>query len=510
MEPKTMTRTLAVPETVFDDVTECPVDCSFTLPDYLPEIAAVLKCLMKPVIQSHQISGDRVVADGTVYLQLLYLDEERRCVRNFEYSQPFTAAFTVKDLKSSDDITLTAKAGYLNCRATGPRGADVHGAFAVRLKVVTLTPTEVITTVEENSLFSKGEELCHTIQDGYAQKQFTINEVLETGTIFPAEQLLRNEAAVLITECKQLPEKAIVKGDILLKTYYVTDTQTGTMGCSKNRIPFSQIIDVEGLSEQTMCECHAELLLCDVHVTQNGNGDNSLLSVTLKVNLILRTYVEERCAVITDAFHTQYPLKLQTKRIIPTRIVSLQQENQLIKQLVDLPDGDIAEIVDVWCDIVPTETHCENQTAKVDARLTVCMVTRDGNGILSYYERMADFSCDFSESCEQMAVWFTLIDCDYTRNGKQLELQLQVSILRKCMVSNSILAVTALSADETAPYKREEGMEHCSLKAYFASPGECVWEIAKAEHASPWQLQEENEISEDVLKESTMLLIPFS
>ncbi len=509
MEIETTIRTIAIPETVFDDVTECPVDCNFTLPDYLPEISTILKCLMKPIIQSHQIIGDRVMTDGTIYLQFLYLDEERKCVRSFEHSQPFTAAFTVKNLENFDDIILNTKSGYLNCRATGPRGVDVHGAFSVRLTLMSQMPIEVVESTENKNVFYKGEKIHNTLLDAFVQKQFTINEVLEIGRNLPAEQLLRNDAVALITECKQLPEKAIVKGDILLRTYYITDTQTGTVGCTKSRIPFSQILDIEGLTEEKLCDCQADVLLCDVHVTQNANNDNSLLSVTLKVSIVLRTYSEECCTVMTDVFHTGYPLKLKTQRLMPTQIVSLQHGNHTLRQTVELPDSDIADIVDVWCDIITTETHCEENAAIANMRLNVCMITRDDNGILAYYERTTDTEILFEECCEQLSVQFTLIDCEYHLNGTQLELQLQLAVTRKCLSSHTCLAVTALAVDENTPYHQELGMEGCSLKAYFAKMGESVWDIAKKEHTSPWQLQEENELTEEILGENRVLLIPM-
>ncbi len=508
MELQTTTRMIGIPETVFDDAEECPIDCAFTLPDYLPEIAAVLKCLMKPVIQSHQISGDRVMADGTVYLQLLYLDEGRNCVHRFEYAQPFTATFTVKDMKSTDDIELSSKSGYLNCRATGPRSVDVHGAFSVRMKVCAPSQTEVVVAAEENGLFCRHEEWCCTMPEGYAQKQFTVNEVLETGALFSAEQVLRNESAAVITDCKQMPEKAIVKGDILLKTFYVTDEQTGAIAHVKNRIPFSQIIDMEGLTEQTVCDCRAELVVCDVHVTQNAGG-NTLLSVTVKVSVVLRGYTTEHGTLLTDAFHIQYPMKTNSQRLTAWETINSCCEMHTLRQAVDLPDSDVVDVLDVWCEVLPTETRCNEEASFADMRLIIGIIARDSNGKLSYYERTADATLHFPDVCEQLHVSISLIECDYTVSGKRLELQLQLSVCRECMVSHTCLALTELTADETAPYTREKGMEDCSLKVYFAGAGESLWEIAKAEHASPRQLQEENELLEDILTENTMLLIPL-
>lgn len=60
MDIQVTNKVIGTTESLFDDFDERPVDCDFVLPDYLPDIAAVLKCTMKPVVQSKQLSGDRL------------------------------------------------------------------------------------------------------------------------------------------------------------------------------------------------------------------------------------------------------------------------------------------------------------------------------------------------------------------------------------------------------------------------------------------------------------------
>lgn len=120
MDIQVTNKVIGTTETLFDDFDERPVDCDFVLPDYLPDIAAVLKCIMKPVVQSKQISGDRLMVDGVANIRVLYLDEARKCVRSCEFSQPFTSTFNVKNLGIGACIRLDAKANYVNCRATSP------------------------------------------------------------------------------------------------------------------------------------------------------------------------------------------------------------------------------------------------------------------------------------------------------------------------------------------------------------------------------------------------------
>ena len=81
MDFKVMNKAISTNETLFDDFDERPVDCDFVLPDYCPDIAAVLKCTLKPVIQSKQLSGDRMLVDGQANIRVMYLDEARKCVR---------------------------------------------------------------------------------------------------------------------------------------------------------------------------------------------------------------------------------------------------------------------------------------------------------------------------------------------------------------------------------------------------------------------------------------------
>ncbi len=505
MELQTTMRRIGLTGTIFDDFDERPVDCDFMLPDFLPDMAAVLKCTMKPVVQSHQISGDRVMADGTVYLNVLYLDEGRKCVRSFENAQPFTSVFTVKDLSAADRVTLSAKPNYVNCRATGPRRVDIHGAFSVKLIVTSRVDTEVIETAEARDLYTKGCKIAYTADGGGAEKPFTINEVLELESEMPAEMIVRHEAHICISDCKQLPGKAVIKGDVLLKTVYVTDTVAGTLCQAKHSIPFSQILDVEGLDEETLCECLAEIVSCDVRLSQNPNGESRLLSVSVKSVLSLHCFVQENCDLLTDAFHTVYPLTLTTQRIMPSCLTTLSREPVTLQQSLSLPDGGIADILDVWSDVVTVA--CEN--GELEGQLLVQLIARDTNGVVAYYERPLDMTVPIADDCDQTVVSADVLDTEYTLSGDRLELRLQLLVCRRTGTVESYLAVTALQADESAPHPCTQGLENCQVKVCFAKAGDSLWEIAKATHASPTALMKENNLNDEILQSRTMLLIPL-
>ena len=170
MDIQVTNKVIGTTESLFDDFDERPVDCDFVLPDYLPDIAAVLKCTMKPVVQSKQLSGDRLIADGVANLRVLYLDEARKCVRSCEFTQPFTSTFNVKNAGVGACIRLDAKPNYVNCRATSPRRLDIHGAFSVKLKVTAEGGQEVVSSARGEGVYTRTKPLYYTVPTSSAEK----------------------------------------------------------------------------------------------------------------------------------------------------------------------------------------------------------------------------------------------------------------------------------------------------------------------------------------------------
>ncbi len=492
---------------VFDEVDERPVDCDFMLPDYLPDITAVLKCRMKPVVQSHQISGDRVLADGTVYLQLLYLDEERRCVHSYEHTQPFTSTFTVKELQGGEAIRFSTKTNYVNCRPTGPRRVDVHGAFGVRLTVCAEQQTEVITAVSGDGIHTRGCTVSGSVLGGYVEKTVSLNEVLELE--HTAMATVRHEAAACITDCRRLTGKVIVKGDVAMETVYVTDSQNGTMVKAVHRIPFSQILDIKGLTDEQLCDCHVQVTQCDIRTMQDPAGENRLLSVAIKLLVTVTCYQTSVCDVVTDAYHTGYPLKADTCRVESQNVAFVRADGVTLTSSQALPEGDIAEVLDVWCEPLPPECHAESGQTAVHGQWQVGLLTRDSQGLISYYERLADYDTLLPDTCACVNATVWPLETAFTYNGERVDLRVQAMIERIGTQPKPCHAITHVAVDETAPYQTQGVLQNCCLKLCFAAAGESLWEIARREHTSFEALKEENQLETDILEHNTMLMIPM-
>ena len=505
MELQTIVKQVKIIQTVFDDFDERPLDCDLVLPEYLPDIASVLKCMIDPKVQNYQISGDRVMADGTVTIRLLYLDEERRCIRTFENAQPFTATFTVKGLGNNCRVKLSTRINYVNCRATGPRRADIHGAFCVCLKVTGEKEESIIEEIDNTAVRTRHCSAEYSRLSAFAEKAFTVSEVVELKNGSCSQIPIRTQAISCITDCKALAGKAVIKGELILKTVYSAEDGSGALCTCENVVPFSQIVDADGLTEEQITCCRSEVLMCEVHPVQNANGDSMLLSLSAKLMVSLQSYEKDDCTMLLDAYHMQYPLKCRMKQVEPWCVTAISDRVLPVNLSVDRPDSAICAVEDLWCDGIATQMSGD----ELSVHLSVCMITRDDKGCLSYYERPAEFSLQHGEHGCLRDVEIAVMRLSYTLSGDRIDIQLQLS--QKGLVSqeNTYSIIGELSADETTPYVMSEGMNGCCMKVYYGNQGESLWEIAKAQHLPIEQLCKENQLHGDVLNEDMVLLLPL-
>ncbi len=507
MTMTTRNTTACMTTTLFDGFDERPVDMDFILPDYCPDIAAILKCRLKPMISSRQINGDRVLVDGTVTVQTMYLDEGRQCVRSVEFSNPFTASFTVTELRPDACLQISAKPDYVNCRATSPRRLDVHGAFSVKLKVLAPTALELLEQVEGEGVQTRQTTLACSSPAVSVDKSFTLSEVLELGNGKPpAEALIRGEALPVLTDCKLMMNKVVLKGCLYLRHLYAADVTTGKMEPVEHEIPFSQLVDVEGLQEDWLCDAQLDVAAGDVHISTNQNGEGALLSVSVKLNAHITCTRNEEATALLDVYSTRCPLHPDTRPVKAEQLCGILRTAEVLRETFDLPPEEIAGIVDLWGEIEILSTDCKEGKCRIAGRLNIYLLTRNNNGEISYFERPVDVEWEYADSCDRIEEEVCITRLDYVVNAqKQVELKVQLAVNRRCYRVCQLMAVCGVTADENDTFPPEKA----ALKIYYANAGESLWEIAKACHTSMDEVMKENELSSDILPANTMLLVPL-
>ena len=502
MEFQGKTQRLLTCLTVLDAVDEKPVDADVVLPDYCPDVAAVLGCELMPTVAEAGMSGDRLTAEGTALVRVLYLDENRDRVHTYEVSQAFSASFLTDGRQGETAVTVTTDTEYIHCRAVSPRRLDIHGAFRVRGTVTAAEEQTVLLEITEESVFTKTEPMTTSVPAGHAEKPFSINEHLKNAAA--VDSVIRSFAVPTVSETKVLAGKIIVKGDLHICTVTQQDREDAKTAEERFTLPFSQMLDLAGAGEETTVQAQVRVLSHSVRIEEDK--DEKSLYATTKLGLSAQAWREETAVVITDAYATTMPVELQTVPLTGTRLVGVSTETIQASKTLDLPP-EVREIRSVWCEASALATEIAQDNAVLSGRLLVHLLAADEQGQLQYFERPVEFEQSLPAKGTREEDVLSVVDTNvFTDNAGQMTAQVTLNATRRQFEETRVAAVTEITGNEDAAYPAEEA----AVKMVYADAGESLWNVAKATHTSVEALKEENELESEALSKRTMLLIPLA
>lgn len=506
-------KSVPVRETVFDGCLEQPIDLDFTLPDYCPGIEKILKCSVTPKIHSKDLSGDRLTIDGVVTVCVLYIDEEKKSLRSCEHSVPYSGSITVRSDCSDSVIRAYAKPEYVNCRAISPRRLDIHGAFSLCSKIDAIINRETAVDCGEDDIQLKKDKAPCSRLCALSQQQFSVMEELEPTNGSPAVRtIIKSSVRVRPLDCKVAGDKAMIKGELIVRVLYIADNEIAETAVMEFAIPVGQVVDTPGIENDSKIDYRLQLLSGDVRLLEAGTGDNgNCVSVDCRLCAFVAAYCDEEAEYISDAYSTRFDLDGEYSQLQLTRLVDLCRETSVTKSNADTETNGISKIIDIWGESCTAEPAFENGTVLIKGKVNACILALDNDSLPFYTERSIDYLCPVKLSvsdAERTAIDAAAsVDSISYRlsGGSTIDLRCEITVDARAFETTSARVLSSAHADEE--HKRT-GAPDVALTLYFAQKGESVWKIARNYGSRCDAIMRENEITEDEIDGNTMLLIP--
>jgi len=506
MENKLNKLTIPVCKTVLDCEEDCLVSGDFMLPEYCPDIAVVLKCLLSPRVQSRQWSGERLLVDGMTEIRVLYLDEERTCVRSAEFSQPFSCSLPAKELADGAMARLHFLPKYVNCRAVSPRRLEVRGALSLCARAEVAGTMEVAVPPEDSGLFTRTVTVPISAPATMAERIMAVSETFDfPADLPPAELMLGGDCWAIVRECKLLTGKAIVKGQVFFHQMYTDDAVNGGVYCLDFDLPFSQILDMEGATDGQAYSAHVTLLSDTERCVDGPEGGVHALEVAVKLLVQVQLYENQTLPLVLDAYHSACPVRLETGEVSAVARLGCQREETTLSMSIDLPAQPLDELVDVWVQPLTVNAVCADGKATMAGRMLLSMVVRDTDGMLSYYERPEDYRLEYPCPGNSVQAQVAVTGLRYRAvDGKlELHISLQLTMEHSRLVSERAVMEAVLDEERCFPPER------ATVKLYYADAGESLWDIGRSCHTSPEVIAQENNLHTDLLERPMVLTVPL-
>ena len=496
---------------LFDGCQEQPLDLDISLPDYCPDIQRILKCQVLPCLSSHALNGDQLETEGVVRVRILYLDSREDCVRCCETESRFSSVIPLRETPVNGAARVGARLEYVNCRAASPRRLDIHGAFSICAQVWDRRSCQICTQADDPDLEQRQQTVPASTLAGLGEQQFTISEMLEINNSKPpVESVLRSRACCMVQDCRPVSGKLLAKGIIRMEVLYSSALEDGALETMEFEIPFSQMVDCEGASED--CRCSLRMEVCDLslQVRNDSSGEPMRLEAELRLSAFSCAYREREITFVTDAYSTEYETELEHAPVQMSCIDEIISEQAMQKIQIDTGGESFSKILDVWNEMNSISAEIQNGQLLFTGKLNLCILACDPQETPFYLEKMADFSLSrsWNGSAEggRVLCWAQPGGIGYRITGNTgLEISVEMQVNGIASHTASCRAVSAMRGDES----RRKGSDGAVLCLYYAGENESVWDIAREHGVSLRALCEENGLSspEERLSEGQMLLL---
>lgn len=479
---------------LFDGAVEQPVEGDCTLPEYMPEIQRIVKCITVPSITQKLASGSRVTVSGFVMATVIYESSERTvhsAMQRLAFSKSVELASPVPEWSF---ISASGSMQYLNCRASSARRLDFRGAMSINLRVVGQHEQSVATEAVGGGIELLTENAVEKRLIGGSGKRFTVEDV------FPASGELKvvySCAEAVVRDCTLFDGSVSVAGSVEVLVLLLEQNKIAEKRFS---MPFNQIVDtaVFGAGDAYgIAEAHIISVLVEPQFGEDGG-----LVVSVGASLDAAVVERRELSFVADAYSTEYATAAE------------RGEYNLLSELVKINE--------------PIEGEQSFSYTAQDAQLEAALLMPSGfmaqdggttlNATLTVFLRMPDESLESAEFSfshrvldEEYSVgdtreWTALFKkCAAVLSGGTLKLSFSGELFGSAAVYRKIGGIKELSLDETAKKQKSD----LALCIYYAGEGESAFEIAKAHSAPAKRLMQENKLDGDTLNERRMLLIPM-
>lgn len=515
MDFKINRETVSVAECVYEGTQEQGVELDYILPDYYPDIFKLVRCEVCPVVTCWSVNGNKLSYELSCDIKILYCSENSSMLQCVSQHQTFSKTVDLGSFCENPSVKLIPKPDHINYRAVNKRRLDLRGAVSVKIRVECDKKQEVICDA-----YGLNVQL-RKIPVRFASEKLTTEKLLQLSE--ETELSPTQPAVIAVASCrcsssdcekKMISGKLLAKGEADIQLLYSCEKDgEGALEPLSFSIPYSQIIDMDGIDESFECSISPEVLSCEITPATDKNGENRILKCELELRLSCRAVKTASVMLASDAYSTTYPCMTEAAEIRAEQLPVIYSES--FRHSAKICEGENIPntVYSMWCTPKNINTRFSDEDKKliISGMLNYTMAVKDSAGMIAMPDKNEAFeeTVDLpdADSDSFISAELTVGGVSYNISPENvLTAKADVSVRISVSSASSVKALCDISIDDSI--KKERDGDY-AIKLYYGVENEDVWDIAKRYSTSVSAVMEENDLAGEKLESNGMLLIPI-
>ncbi len=499
-----------VGKAVFEGEIKSGAEGSIIVPDVKSDILKVLQVDAETFLREKTIDNGKLILKGQVCVNVLYIPEtEGECVQCIKGCFEFCETVKRAEFEPGMEVIAfcdTSKVGYklINSRKIG-----IESQIVINVTV---------NMAEKMSFVCGIEEPCEIMTDTICIKEtsenkeitFKVDETVDL-PCNDAVEILKSNVAIFEKDYRSITGKVILKGKVCTSLLYVTER-----GCYEHfdfEMPFTEVVDYEGIEEECECDIAYEILDTELRLVDSINENGKSVSACVRVQANIQ---KEKCDFvdyIKDCYFTTLECNLEYKEIECEDIANRPMLSTIEKHILEKNDN-LPEISKVYTSVAKpyiTSTDVQNGKIAVSGKiiLYVLYISDDEKCPISGITEEVPFNymIDCLEATKDADVLLN-IECEHVsctiNSSNSVEIRCGIGIKGKVIKKSKVKVISDITEKEIETKDR-------AMVIYFVKDKDTLWNIGKNYHVKCRDICECNQLNEDEeLKVGQKIVIPVS
>lgn len=490
---------LTINKLIMEQLSDVFANGDVIVPDSKPDIEKILQIDGRAVIKSRDIAGNKVTISGTAEFSVLYLPEAddypARCIKA---SIPFQDVFEASTADCENIyIYACAEICSIDFSLLNSRKLNISSTIALEVKVYCQSHTEIVCALESNiplEIKTKNIQTYSVVCD--REIQITVPDKIEIPSDnYPIGEILKMNARVAGQDIRMVTGKAIVKGIINLQTLYLAPSPDVPVQFMEHEIPFTEVLDLPGVSEET--DCDIDYALNSIYYETDDDEESSVLGVEVLVDVHARAIRTDILSVPEDCYSTSCDIAISHAERDIDYISGANKNRITVRGSVTLP-YDAPKIVQLLGVVAKPfiEDIQTDDTVLIKGTLDVYLLYMTDDASVPLYsikdEIPFEVSGDITSGCKNPHVEcsISLINCGFNVSGDDsVDIRANMDVSLKLICTEKVLLIENVQECENASSAKAP-----SFTVYFTKENDTLWNIGKRYKTTPQKIAALNEL----------------
>jgi len=493
---------LRLDQLVGEEISQALVEGEINLPESKEPVARVLDISGYAIISSREVIQDKVMVEGILRFDVLYLPESDSIIDAAQGEIGFTHYLDIPGVKPKMASQLKLDVEHIDYELVSARRINVKTVLNLFGQISQIAELEAVTDfVDLEDAEVLRDHVRASINAGEAHSQTMVREDLELSDSMPSiAKILKKDAKARVHEKKVADNKVLVHGDIDLKLLYLCDDEEEPVQFIEHSIPFSHFVDMPGAYQGMDCTA-------DVHVSEfyadpreDINNELRIIDTELILGLNAQVYEPQEGDIIVDAYSPTVPMTLKKRKIQLRQFVGESLGQAVVKESLTFPEGAMRARKILYVDASPmvTDERMDEGKVTLEGILSTQIVyqTNDSTQLVGSFREDIPFKhtlslegIDSSMTCQSQAIAEQI---NYTLLAQD-EIELKITLMCRTNVTRTIEKDVIIGAEEADQLSAREA----GIYIYCVQPGDSLWAIAKKYNTTITDILKYNVLDEE-------------